>query len=229
MTTDAGQSQGALNNAGAMDEKESALSGTTQLQGWIDQINNAFGFSICWVIKAGDLLAQSKKQLGHGHWGSLFGPEKLKFGQRTAEMLMEIARHPSLRKSKNFSSLPRPWTALHALSKLPVEVVDDGIAKGSIHSEMTLAEARDFVRTAQGKMEITPATGKRPAGDLADPVSCAMRYVVTTFDRLQISERGELIENIRNLLGDLERELARQRKQELIGNSLSGANATSTT
>lgn len=120
---------------------------------WAEKINNAFGFSTGWIIKAGELLAQAKKQLGHGQWSSLFQPGMLKFGLRTAEMLMEIARHPSFRESKNFSSLPNAWSTLHALRKLPVELVEQAIADGVIHSEMKLAEAQQLVRTVEAGTE----------------------------------------------------------------------------
>jgi hypothetical protein len=115
---------------------------------WIEAINEAFGFSTGWALKAGTLLTEAKAQLGHGQWGCLFGAGKLKFGQRTAEMLMEVARHPSFQKSKNFASLPKAWSALHALSKLPEDVVDQAIANGSVHSEMRLSDARRLVRSA---------------------------------------------------------------------------------
>ena len=128
-------------------------SATISPQAWVDEINKAFGFSVGWVVKAGDLLTKAKQQLGHGQWSSLFEAGKLKFGLRTAEMLMAVARHVSLRNSKNFSSLPNGWSVLHTLSRLRAEVVEEGIANGRIHSEMKLADARQLVRTVQDNRE----------------------------------------------------------------------------
>src|SRR5712671_6287987 len=65
-------------------------SATISPQAWVDEINKAFGFSVGWVVKAGDLLTKAKQQLGHGQWSSLFEAGKLKFGLRTAEMLMAV-------------------------------------------------------------------------------------------------------------------------------------------
>jgi hypothetical protein len=120
----------------------------TVQQNWITAINEAFGFSTGWALKAGALLTEAKAQLGHGQWGCLFGTGKLKFGQRTAELLMEVWRHPSFRNPKNFASLPKAWSALHALAKLPGDFVDQAIANGSIHSEMKLSDARKLVWSA---------------------------------------------------------------------------------
>src|SRR2546426_289748 len=136
------------------------------LQAWVEKINGAFGFSVGWIVKAGDYLLRAKAQLGHGQWGSLFGPGRLKFGLRTAEMLMQIARHRSLRNSKNFSFLPSAWSALHALSKLPAEIVEHAIASGCIHSQMTLQEARQLAK----KHQAGTAGRQTPSGSVAfDP------------------------------------------------------------
>jgi hypothetical protein len=66
------------------------------VKGWLDKINQAGGGRIGWVIQIGECLTKAKDELGHGRWGLLFGPGGLKFGQRRAEMFMEIVRCPTL-------------------------------------------------------------------------------------------------------------------------------------
>jgi hypothetical protein len=169
---------------------------------WIQGINKAYGFSTGWALKTGDLLLEAKKKLKHGEWNSLFGPGRLKFGQRTAEMLMEIARHPSFRDPKNLASLPKAWSALHALSKLPRAVVDQGIVDGSIHSELTVVEARQLVQAAQA----TATTQSSPHSvrfDLIRQRKRVIRYLRAEVTRWPAEYRKQLAEVLQTAALDL--------------------------
>jgi hypothetical protein len=126
----------------------------------IKGINEAFGFSVGWLVNVGGLLNQAKDELAHGQWMSMFERGKLKFGLRTAEMLMAIARHPCLRNANYVSNLPNSWSVLYVLSKLPPTTIECEIGSGVIHPELKLAQARAIVQRAQADAK---APQRKPA------------------------------------------------------------------
>ena len=130
---------------------------------WIEEINTAFGYSAGWVIKTGQLLSQAKRQLPPRQWLAAFESRKLRFGLRTAEMLMALGRHPILTKTKYISSLPPAWSILYLLSRLPPEVLEQGIIDGVIHPELKLAEARRLLQSARASGLAEPSKFNSPA------------------------------------------------------------------
>jgi hypothetical protein len=118
--------------------------------GWVDIISKSIGNAAGWMIQTGDELTKAKKALGHGRWLEMFKPGRLGFSERTAQMLMAIARHPSLRKAQNLSHLPPSTTALCELAHGDSQVVQQGIDEGEIHPEMTAKEAKAFVLKHKG-------------------------------------------------------------------------------
>jgi hypothetical protein len=116
------------------------------VKGWIEKINQAATGRVGWVIETGNCLVKAKEELGPRRWGHLFGSGRATFGQRRAEMLMEIVRCPVLTVPKNFSNFPGCWTVLHALSKVPVEVLTQAIADGLVSSKMSLRQARELAK-----------------------------------------------------------------------------------
>ena len=118
---------------------------------WITEINQAFGFSVGWLVSTGQLLCKAKGQLEHGQWASMFSRGKLRFGIRTAQMLMKVSEHATLRNAKYISYFPPAWSVLYELSKLPAELLEQEIATGAVHPELKLAEARQIVHRVQGK------------------------------------------------------------------------------
>jgi hypothetical protein len=127
------------------------------VKGWIEEINQAAGGRVGWVIQTGECFTKAKADLGRRRWGLLFGPGGVKFSQRRAEMFMAIVRCPVLTDPKTFSNLPGCWTVLHALSKVPVEVLTQAIGSGLVHPEMTLQEARELAKAHR-----VGATGPAP-------------------------------------------------------------------
>jgi hypothetical protein len=137
-----------------------------ETEGWIAEINLAFVCQTGWVFETGDRLLQANAELPHGQWMSMFESRKLKFGLRTGEMLMAVARHPTLRNSKYFSSLPSAWSILYVLSRLPAEFVEQGVLSGVIHPELKLAEARRLLRSARAGGPAAPNPPAPPPFDL---------------------------------------------------------------
>jgi hypothetical protein len=133
---------------------------------WIERVNWTFGRSAGGKIQTGDLLTQAKRQLPPRRWLAAFKSGQIKFGPRTAEMLMALARHPILRQSKYFSSLPSAWSILYVLSRLSAEVVEQGILSGAIHPELRLVEARCLLQSARASGPAAPTPPAPPPFNL---------------------------------------------------------------
>jgi hypothetical protein len=123
---------------------------------WVAKISKALGYSAGWLVQTGQQLIEAKKALGHGGWLQLFEPGRLRFSVRTAEMLMKIARHPSMRNSQNLSFLPSSSTTLYELARADERTIQQGIAEGSITPQMSLKEARALVRSPEGVKSVGP-------------------------------------------------------------------------
>ena len=80
---------------------------------WADRICTQLGKSVEAIIEVGRLLVKAKADLAHGEWGRLFEDDLVPFGQRTADRLMAIARHPVLSNSTHVSNLPPSWGTLY--------------------------------------------------------------------------------------------------------------------
>jgi hypothetical protein len=85
------------------------------------RITSSWRAAVASIIETGRLLKEAKEALDHGEFG-LTADEKLPFGRRTAQMLMQsrsIPKHPIIGNAKHASHLPASWTVLHALTELP--------------------------------------------------------------------------------------------------------------
>ena len=170
---------------------------------WIEEINQACGYCPGWAVKTGELLFQAKQQLPHGQWLAMWESRRLKFGLRTGEMLMRVARHPSLRNSKNFSSLPAAWSILHELCQLPAEVLQQGIADGVIHPELKLAEARRLRGRARAGVGVDPAAPAAAPFDVARQTSRLLRSLRQQSARWPAAHRAELVRLLETLALEL--------------------------
>jgi Protein of unknown function (DUF3102) len=85
------------------------------------------------IIETGRLLIKAQKKVGYGHWGDFVA--KLPFGDRTANRLMEIARHPVLSNPTHVSKLPPSWGTLHRLTSLPDRELKQFLSNGTVNSE----------------------------------------------------------------------------------------------
>jgi len=159
---------------------------------WIAQINRACGCSAGWAIQTGDILLNAKKQLPHGQWLAMWESHRLKFGLRTGEMLMCVARQPAFRNAKNFSSLPAAWSILYALSQLSQEVVQQGIADGIIHPEIKLAEARRLLRRSRAGVVVEPASAESSSFEVVRQTSRMIRSLRRQAGRWPAEHRARL-------------------------------------
>jgi hypothetical protein len=86
------------------------------------------------IVETGKLLIEAKAKVDPGNWLKL--AEELPFGERTAQRLMEIARHPILSNPTHGSHLPPSWRTLYELSKIDDQVLLARIEDHSVHPGM---------------------------------------------------------------------------------------------
>lgn len=104
------------------------------------KIRNSYQRTVESIVETGRLLIAAKDALGYGKFGQMF--RYLPFGQRQAEMLMDIAAHPILSNSQYFANLPQSWATLHKLAGLTADQVKTRIEERHIHPAMTMRDAK---------------------------------------------------------------------------------------
>ncbi len=119
-----------------------------ELLAWVEKLISSHGNSVAAVIMTSRLLARAKVEL-HGRWGKLFAMDLLPYGQRRAQMTIEIAKCAPLADPKNFSHLPDSWTVLHALTKIPAAALAQAIVSGRVQPATTLKQARELARAGK--------------------------------------------------------------------------------
>jgi hypothetical protein len=106
---------------------------------WAALINAAWRKSIEGIIETGRLLIEAKARLKHGQWLPMLN--RLHFDVRTAQKLMEVARHPVLSNTSSIPHLPPSWSTLHVLAKLPAEKLERHIEDGTVRPDMEQRDA----------------------------------------------------------------------------------------
>ena|SRR5215204_3458378 len=96
------------------------------------------------ILETGRLLIEAKDALGYGHWGAMI-ERKLPFGERTAQSLMEIAKHPVLSNPQHAAVSPPHWATLSRLTMLPDAELKSLIADGGINCETTRGEVEEII------------------------------------------------------------------------------------
>jgi hypothetical protein len=126
---------------------------TTRAQ-WAARISTAFRKSVEAILEQGRLLIAAKDDLDYGDFTAMVEND-LPFGARTAQMLMAIAADARLSEPNIYSLLPPSWTTLYALTRLPNEAFNRGIAEGVIRPDMIRA---DMERLEPPVIETVPDT-----------------------------------------------------------------------
>ena len=119
----------------------------TSAEYWAPRINAEWRKSVEGILNVGRQLIAAKKSCEHGEFLRLFKghdnavSEPVPFGERSAEMLMEVASHGVISNPKFVSDLPQSWGTLYELTKLDDEQIVAGIKAGEITPDMTRADA----------------------------------------------------------------------------------------
>lgn len=91
------------------------------------------------IIDVGRELLEMRERTAHGQWQRCFAddnPERLPFGDRTAQMLMKIAGNEQIANPKRVSDLPPSWGTLYELSKLPEDKLQRALDAGRVTPDM---------------------------------------------------------------------------------------------
>jgi regulator of replication initiation timing len=212
-----------------------ALSNRRSVDEWFDTIAADAGHSVEGIISEGRHLREAKDELDHhGEWLPLL--ERLKIGERYAQMLMKIAANEVLANPNHWFVLPRSWRTLYELSTLPREVLKARIADGTITPAFTRKNVaalkgkparsqnlhrRDLAESQKAMAAAKAATLRKgqhadaPAGPSSqEPAGASSQEEAAT--RYSIGKLCELEERIAELDAELEdaRETARERERE---------------
>lgn len=137
---------------------------------FVARITSEWRRAVASIVGCGTLLLEAKDGLAHGEFGRMIEAD-LPFGRRTAEKLMEIARHPVLADATHESHLPASWTTLHKLSRIaPPELArmiesgevnpdtgrDDPVFGGGEDRWFTPAKYVDAAREVLGGIDLDP-------------------------------------------------------------------------
>jgi hypothetical protein len=105
--------------------------------------------SVAAVVEVGRLLLKAKDELPHGEFLPMIERD-LTCGERKAQLLMRIARHPVLSDPQHAAHLPPNWTTLDVLASpdFPAERLKRAIETGEVSPGMTRAKAEALLRRA---------------------------------------------------------------------------------
>lgn len=103
---------------------------------WAEAITARWQDSVETIIDVGQMLIEAKDSLPHGEFGAMCKDDLL-WSPSTSRRLMSVARHPVLSNCAHGHNLPASWRTLYELTKLPEQVVEEGINNGDITPEIT--------------------------------------------------------------------------------------------
>jgi hypothetical protein len=173
------------------------------------------------IVAVGQLLIDAKATVPHGEWARLFKDHPqavarpIPVSQHTAELLMRIAKHPTLSNSTHGSNLPASWRTLYELTLLPVDVLEAYLALGAVHAELTRAEVIVLRGTPKPLPPPRVATSKGN-GSLMRPAECDYEGVC----RVEILQEDEV--RLRQYATEIAAELAAPLRFSEAGRIVSG-------
>ena len=97
------------------------------------------------IIALGNALIEARQQLSAPEFEAMLAND-LPFGYDNARRFMRIAADPRVAKVATSQILPGTVNAMDTLRRLSDEQFEGAIAAGVIHPDMTVADARDYVR-----------------------------------------------------------------------------------
>ena len=159
---------------------------------WAERISSAWRKSAEAFIETGHLLNAAKEQLSHGDWLPLV--RELPFSERTAQMLMRIARDKRIANPQNISYLPPSWSVLHELTKLDDQTFSAMLREGSINPSMTklVADSAAWVKKHRKGVRLKKVSSAKPSRATAraggrEPAVLARRYLCRPPQRVSCS------------------------------------------
>lgn len=120
-----------------------------QVDHFIEEITAAWNKQVAAIIEVGKLLIRAKDELEYGQFTEMIG-RRLPFGERTAQRLMKIAKHPLLSDPTLMSVLPPSWALLHRLTEFPERELQQILADGTIHADIESEEVEALLEEIRG-------------------------------------------------------------------------------
>lgn len=144
---------------------------TGTAESWAEQVNWQAAKTVDAIVAVGRVLIAAKARLPHGEFLRMFTDGLIAMPPTTARRLMAIARHAVLANGAHLLVLPRNWTVLYELSKLPNETLRFAIAEGLVSPAMSKKQV----------LELRPAPP--PAQESVASVAVAVPRARTKADR----------------------------------------------
>jgi hypothetical protein len=185
---------------------EAVLLTDTTPEYWMVRINDGLSKTVGGFIQVGRDLIEAKAKLGHGGFNTMFGPGGLKINQRTAELLMRVARHPAISNPNNYSILPPTLNALNKLSDLPAEGLQKAIDDGKVTPSMTIREARELI--CKSSIDITPERSAKDDAKKCDRGLKVLGTIVKEAMCWRVDQRERFISESKKLVEALKNEIA---------------------
>jgi hypothetical protein len=131
---------------------------------WAKRIRSAHTKTVAAILKLGRTLLAAKKALPHGEFLKMIKHD-LPFTPSTAQRLMAIAADPKIANAARAQLLPRAWSTLYELTKVPEPAFERAVSAGDIHPKMT----RDASRFLTLKVTQEPARLVSPYYSSTEP------------------------------------------------------------
>jgi hypothetical protein len=116
-----------------------------RVEDYVAEIEKNWHVATASIIATGRILIKARAELDHGEFGPMI-KTKLPFSKRTAERLMEIARHPTISNPTHVSLLPPHWGTLYELTKIPAEELEKMLADGRINADTERQHVEEILK-----------------------------------------------------------------------------------
>ena len=164
---------------------------------WATKIRLAWTRGNADTLELARIVFGTRCSLNDEQWTALIISGGLPFGRRKAQMLSAVGEGLGWAGAQTFAQLPRGWSILYHLSKLPQRIVESGIADGTIHPALTLQKAKDLSATFRGQK-----TGERKP-NLYQRLKVFSDFVRAHLSKWSMEERDQAQAELLQLSDDL--------------------------
>lgn len=115
-----------------------------------DYVNEAWQKSVESIVECGRRIAEAKAKVPHGQWSEAVALMHFR-SERTAQVLMQVAKHPDLANTQHVAVLPPSWGTLAVLAQLPEGELPKAIEAGVVTPTMERKEATALVAEVKAR------------------------------------------------------------------------------
>jgi hypothetical protein len=121
---------------------------------WAAKIRLAWTRGHADTLELARIVFSTRCSLDDGQWTALIKSGGLPFGRRKAQMLSAVGEGLGWAGAQTFAQLPRGWSVLYYLSKLPRHRVEEFISDSTIHPALTLHKAKELSAPFRGHQAV---------------------------------------------------------------------------